>query len=264
MTDIFLLKLLLSFIIGGLWTIMATVLADKFGTKIGGFIAGLPSTMLIGLFFIAWTQNTQTAVSATTIVPLAEGAKYFFLASYAYFLNRGIFISLTYSFLIWFFLIFISILIKINSYPVSLFIYFLCLICAYLFLEYKLKVKSVSGRVIKYTSSIILFRGFLTGIIVSLAVVMAKIGGPILGGIFSDFPAIFTSTLVITYFSHGEAFSRSITKSLMLGSITILVYSMAVRYLYSPFGLIWGTLTSIIISLISGYFIYRFVVKRFS
>ena len=98
MTDLFLLKLTLSFIIGGLWTITATALADKFGTKIGGFIAGLPSTILLGLFFIAWTQNEKSAVEATTIVPLVGGINYLFLASYAYFLKQGIFSALFISF----------------------------------------------------------------------------------------------------------------------------------------------------------------------
>ncbi len=47
MDNIFILKLVLSFIVGSLWITMGTVLAEKYGTKIGGLIAGLPSTILI-------------------------------------------------------------------------------------------------------------------------------------------------------------------------------------------------------------------------
>jgi hypothetical protein len=55
MDNIFLLKLALSFIVGSLWITMGTVLAERYGTKIGGLVAGLPSTILISFgssFFI--------------------------------------------------------------------------------------------------------------------------------------------------------------------------------------------------------------------
>ena len=53
MDDIFFLKFALSIIIGGAWIALATVLAEKFGTKLGGVIAGLPSMTAAALFFIA-------------------------------------------------------------------------------------------------------------------------------------------------------------------------------------------------------------------
>ncbi|MBN1224817.1 MAG: DUF3147 family protein, partial [Candidatus Aminicenantes bacterium] len=54
MTKIFLIKLVLSFFVGGAWVAAATLIADKYGTKIGGIIIGLPSTLLVSLFFIGW------------------------------------------------------------------------------------------------------------------------------------------------------------------------------------------------------------------
>src|SRR6185437_15423911 len=79
MSDLFTLKLCLSFFVGGLYVVIATVFADKFGSKIGGLISGLPSTVLFGLLFIAWTQNTQAAVDATTPIPAVVGVACFFL-----------------------------------------------------------------------------------------------------------------------------------------------------------------------------------------
>lgn len=264
MTNLFLLKLLLSFIIGGLWTITATVLADRFGTKIGGFIAGLPSTILLGLFFIAWTQNPRAAVEATTVVPIIGGINYLFLVTYVYFLRNGLLLALISSFLLWSILTSGVIAIKFNNYPFSLLAYVLMLFFAYWLLEYGLKVKSSAGQKIKYTPIIILLRGLLSGSVIGFAVLMAKIGGPIFGGIFSAFPAMFTSTLLITYFAHGPIFSSAITKSLMLSSITVIVYSIIVRYTYLPLGIIAGTIISTVVSLVSGYLIYRFAIKKFS
>lgn len=70
MNTLFLIKLALSFLIGGLWIIVATIVADKLGSKIGGLIGGLPSTIMFGLFFIGWTQGPAVAVQATTIAPM--------------------------------------------------------------------------------------------------------------------------------------------------------------------------------------------------
>jgi hypothetical protein len=57
----FLLKLILTFLVGGTWITFATVLAEKYDTKPGGIIAGFPTTAAIALFFIAWTQTPALA-----------------------------------------------------------------------------------------------------------------------------------------------------------------------------------------------------------
>jgi hypothetical protein len=71
------------------------------------------------------------------------------------------------------------------------------------FFEYKLRIPSVIGRKIKYTQSQLLLRGLLNGLIISLSVLLAKIGGPTLSGMLGMFPAMFTSTLVIAHLTHG-------------------------------------------------------------
>ncbi len=89
MDSFFLFKLTLSFFIGGLWIILATILADKLGSKVGGLISGLPSTALFSLFFISWTQSPAVAVEATTISPIVGGLTCLFLATYASLIHRG-------------------------------------------------------------------------------------------------------------------------------------------------------------------------------
>jgi len=53
LNGLFLLKLILSFALGAVWVVAATVLAEKLGPKTGGLIAGLPLTVTLGLFFLA-------------------------------------------------------------------------------------------------------------------------------------------------------------------------------------------------------------------
>ncbi len=264
MMNLFLLKLLLSFIVGGLWTIIATVLADKFGTKIGGFIAGLPSTIVFGLFFIAWTQTLDVAVQSTTVVPAVGAINYLFLVIYAYFIVNGLWKALFIASFTWSMLTLLVIKMQPDNYPLLLILYTATLLLSYWLLESVFKVKSLAGKKIKYTKTMILWRGLLSGSIISLAVLMAKIGGPIFGGVFSTFPALFLSTLLITYFTQGPAFSQAITKSLMLSSITVVIYSIIVRYTYLPLGILLGTIISTVGSLMSGYLTYRFVIQKSS
>ena len=82
MTEIFFLKLALSFIVGSVWISTATILAEKFGTKVGGILAGLPSTMVVALFFIGWTQTPQIAAEAATVVPIIMGIDAVFIVVY--------------------------------------------------------------------------------------------------------------------------------------------------------------------------------------
>lgn len=68
---VFLVQLAISFIVGSFWVLLTTFLADRFGSKIGGFIGGLPSTAAVSFFFIGLTQSTEIAALATTVFPLS-------------------------------------------------------------------------------------------------------------------------------------------------------------------------------------------------
>ncbi|MCX7965133.1 MAG: hypothetical protein N2596_00710, partial [Syntrophorhabdaceae bacterium] len=73
MDKIFLIKVIISFIIGSIWITGSTYIAERYGTKLGGVVVGLPSTIIFGLLFIGWTQSVEVAVEATDIVPFMGG-----------------------------------------------------------------------------------------------------------------------------------------------------------------------------------------------
>ena len=114
-----------------------------------------------------------------------------------------------------------------------------------------------------YSGLQILGRGIFGGFMIAFAVFMSKVGGPVFGGIFSAFPAVFISTIIISYRSQGLEFSRSITKPMfMTGMVTLLVYPLSIRYLYLSLGIFTGTLVSYLISMVSAYVVFRFVQKK--
>lgn len=262
MDTTFLFKLVLSFIIGGAWVVIATVLADKFGSKIGGLLSGLPSTVMFGLFFLAWTQNAFTAVQATTIIPIVGGINCLFLTCYVFLVRRGIWIAILLSLFFWSILSYLLIKIDFNNYTISVIGYCVLFAFAFFLMERVFKIHSVKGKKIKYTSLLVVGRALLGGFIVALAVYLGKIGGPILGGMFSMFPAMFISTMLVTYFAQGPVFSAGTMKSTMVSGISIVTYSVITRYTYIPLGIPLGTLISIVISFGVGVTIYKLVISK--
>lgn len=262
MDSVFILKLVLSFIVGSLWITVGTVLAEKHGTKIGGLIAGLPSTILISLFFIAWTQSTRVAVDATTIVPIVGGINCLFVVTYIYLLRITFWIALGGALCVWALFSLVLVGIGFNSFIVSVISYVCLVAITHTIVERGLKIRSVEGRDLRYTPAIMIFRALLSGSVIVFAVLITKVGGPIIGGMFVMFPAMFVGMIFMTYFSHGPMFSAAVMKSSILGAISVVIYGIMVRYTYIPLGFIGGTTVSIIVSIASSYMIHECLMRK--
>ncbi|MBI4990666.1 DUF3147 family protein [Candidatus Gottesmanbacteria bacterium] len=261
--DVFYLKLILAFIVGAVWITGATLIAERFGSKIGGVITGLPSTVVLALFFIAWTQSPQIAAEATTIVPAIIGLDALFTALYILLSQNKLYISIGLSLLVWFILSFIFVILKIDNFSLSLVIFFLLLVISYILGEKVVRVKSEGQKRMVLNSRQLSFRAILSGTIIAFAVIMTKLGGPIVGGMFASFPAIMLSTMIITFTIHGRTFSVAVMKVVMVsGGVNVVVYATAVRYLYPLFGVFAGTFYAFLISLVSSFFMYQFVNRK--
>ena len=263
MDHTFLLKLLLSFIIGGIWITFATIIAERFGSKLGGVIAGIPSTIIISLFFIGWTQSPIIASKATTVVPIIMGIDALFVVVYALLSNRKFYIALVGALIFWAVSSFILALVGFDSFLISLIGFVVLVVLSYYILEKRYSFPSESPKYTKYTLPLLAIRGILSGSIIAFAVLIAKLSGPLVGGMFSAFPAVMLSTMIITYYSHGTNFSLAVLKIITVsGPINVVAYAIAVRYLYGSVGLFWGTVLSFIVSLISSFLIYQFVKRK--
>ena len=262
-TSQFLFQLFLTFLTGSVWIFLIVIAGKRLGSKTAGFIGGLPSTAVLSFFFIGYTQSPETASEATTIFPLVYGVTALFLVIYAWRIKKGIFIALSNGLIIWIILSTIIILLDPHNFALILFSYIIILLFAYFLLEKTLKITSFERVITNYTINQIAFRSLFGGLIIMMAVLFTRLGGPVFGGMFVAFPAMFISTLIISYKVHGVEFSRALTKPLMItGMITIVIYAVAVKYLYTYAGLYIGTLLSIFISGISAYFTYIFLTRK--
>lgn len=261
----FWIKLALSFIVGSLWVTLATLSAERFGSKIGGLIGGLPSTVVIALLFIGFTQSPQVAAQATTVMPLAQGLNGLFVLTFMLLIRRGLWSGLFGALVVWFIQSTLLYLLDIHAFWISLIGWLLLFLFCYRVLEKWMKISSLEKLQVSYPPSQLIWRVLFGGVVIALAVFMGKLGGPLLGGIFGSFPAMFLSTLVITYTSGGPDFSRSVGKSLLIsGLINVPLYEIVVRFLYPAVGLGLGTALGLLFSLGIGYLTFKYMKARMS
>ncbi len=258
--QIFLLQLVLTFFIGSCWIYFTVLAGLRLGSKMGGFIGGLPSTALLSFFFIGFTQSPQTASEVTTVFPLAIAVSCLFLVVYAYSSAQGFIAGMLISLLFWIIVSGMVANFHTESFVINLLIYCGAVTIAFFVMEKYLLIKAIPSNKVVNPKKLLLTRSVIGGLVVTISVLVAKTAGPVFGGIIAAFPAMFISILAISYKTQGIEFSRAMTKPLMVtGMITVAVYAVAIRYLYLWTGLYIGTLVAICISGISAYFTYRYI-----
>ncbi|HEX9090722.1 MAG TPA: DUF3147 family protein, partial [Anaerolineales bacterium] len=258
----FWLKFSLSFIVGSLWVTLTTLSAERFGSKVGGLLGGLPSTVVIALLFIGLTQSPMEAAQTTTVMPLAQGLNGLFLLTFMLFIPRGLFAGLVSAMLAWSLQSTLLYLLNIDFFWVSVLGWLaLLLFCSVVVMKW-MKVPAIDRIQVSYPPRQIIWRALFGGAVIALAVLMGKLGGPLIGGIFGSFPAMFLSTLVITYKTGAASFSRAVGKSMLIsGLINVPIYEILVRYLYPPLGLSAGTVIALACSFVTGYLTYLYIAK---
>ena len=182
---------------------------------------------------------------------------------YALLYPKGFALALSSALGVWLVLALGLLALNVNNYALSLLGLAVLLAPSYWILEKVLDIPSEGQRRMRYTPGQLVFRGLLGGIIIAFAVLMAKTGGPIVGGVFATFPNVMLSTMIVNHLNHGRSFSTAVIKAMTVsGAITVTLYVTAVRYLYPAYGLVLGTILSFVLSLLSGYLVYRFVQTR--
>jgi hypothetical protein len=258
--DPFFLKLILGFIVGGAWITLTTVAAERFGSKVGGAIGGLPSTILVTLFFVAWTQGPEQAFDATTFIPLAFAVDVVYLIVYAILSRRGLTLGIAGALTAWFSLTAVLIRARVANLELGLAVWILALALGFTYLQHRLHLRSQSRVPIRYTPLQIAWRAAFSGLVIAFAIGMSRVGGPVWGGVFSAFPALFTSTLIITSQSVSVDFSRSLlTPLLVSGVFNAVIFGLAVRCLIFNFDLIPATALAYGISMITASLTYLFI-----
>ena len=245
----FLLQTLVPFILSALIVVIITVVAEKFGTKVGGILGTLPSTIVIAFLFIAITNSIEFAVSSVSIVPAEMGINLVFLMLFALLANKSFKLAVIGSLSIWAVLSTILFFSNLTNISIALIIYIIALIATFFTLENGVKIQSIGRRHVQYSAIKILMRGLVAGFVIAVSVVLSNLSAT-LSGIFSVFPAIFLSTMIISYREHGPDFVGGMAKSMIFGTPSVTSYAVAIYYLYPRIGIIWGSVYAYCIGII--------------
>jgi uncharacterized membrane protein (GlpM family) len=242
----FLYHTIIPFLLSALVVILVTIAAERYGTKIGGIIGTLPSTIIIAFLFIAIDKGTSFAVQSVAIVPAEMGLNLLFLFLFALFAYKGTPLALTISLGLWAIGTLTVYFLNIDNIVFSLLVYIILFLFTLLFLDKRKKIVAQSSIRVHYTPLKILFRGLLAGIIIALAVTLSNVNA-LMSGIFSVFPAIFLSTMIISMKEHGPAFTDSLAKGMIYGSPSVVGYAVGVYFFYPLTSILIGSVAAFLL-----------------
>jgi hypothetical protein len=252
--DVFYFKLVLSFLVGGAFIAFTIWLSEKYGSKLGGVIIGLPSTSLMGLLFIALASGDSVAVAAVPIMPAVAGVNSVFVALFILLHKHGWQQALAASFLFWLLAICLLLSLHLDNLAISIAI---AAILYAISASYLRRFPHRKADVHKSSAKEFLARSAFAGSMVAAAVLLAKINGPLWGGVFANFPAAFLSTLLLVSGKHGKEFAASMGRTMAFASIAAVCFSLAFYFSVIPLGLAAGTALSLFVSILAGLAIYK-------
>jgi len=150
--------------------------------------------------------------------------------------------------------------LNITNIFASLAIFIVSLGFTFTFLEGFKKIPSTASVAVHYTPMKIALRGLIAGTVIAIAVLLSN-ASAVLSGIFSVFPAILSSTMLISVKEHGPDFAAGMAKSMVFGIPSVLSYATAIHFLYPVYGIIWGSIYAYGISLVVTLALFKLRVK---
>ncbi len=257
-SNLFLLQLFLSFVVGGTVISLSVFMAEKFGPKLGAVILSLPSTSLVGFFFIGLT-NSPTIV--TTVVPFSIVAMAIYLVFLSFFIlicEKFGKIALIVAIIFWFFLALL--ILKLST--LSLLAATLIFLFVYAIANLYFRNKKFESKVEKPATSVstFLFRSLFGGLIISTAVFLSKTVGPDWAGLFVMFPAATISSYAIFSASYKKEFVLSVAIKMLPLSLVIVFYALLVYFAYPFLGIYLGTILSLLLTFCFSY-LFNQVIK---
>lgn len=252
--DPFALRVIASFVVGGLYIGTIIAISERFGTKIGGILAGLPTTALIALIFIGLTSGNTTAQQAAVVVPAIEAPVFVFVYVFTRLMSKGRQIALSLAIAIWFLFALLFVRLHIHNILLTTCIGLTGLmIFSFVFRNYPKNLKST----IRPPKILHVIRVLAGGTVIATAVIAAHVSGPVWGGVFSTFPATFASTLYMLHKSQGPEFTKALARQLPLSAISIILFAVLFYFIIGSHGLFISVTASM-----AGSLLYAFALAK--
>lgn len=264
MNELFIIQLLASFFIGGVFVVLLVTLAERASTQIAGVIIMFPSTLALGFFFLAWVLSPEAVAQAAPLAIISTAINFIFFLGYPMLANFfatktnskiiQILLSLIISMLPW--AVLISIIAK--NKPTGMFfvmiIFGLVVFISHFILKKNQQEKSVA---ISYTTWQKIGRAVFAGFVVTSVVFLGKILGPFWGSIFSAFPASVSSAFILIHWYYGPVALFPIIQRLPIGALVIPVFAISAMIFFPLTGFIVGTFLSFVVSFVASFLLSK-------
>ena len=159
---------------------------------------------------------------------------------------------------LWFALAIPVVILKINSLTIGVIGYAVLVLIAHVSLRRKDYQKPVS---LTYTLGQKIGRATFVGLIVFLVVLLGKILNPFWGGMFTMFPAAFSSLLMILHWYYDPKSLFPAMQKVAVGSLSLFAYAITTMLVFPKYGFIIGTLLAYLVSLVVALLLMRFQPK---
>ena len=261
MDTIFIIRVIISFFVAGIWIGGATLLAERLGSKIGGLLTNLPSNILISFIFIAIVNDIDFVIGAVPAVPIGMGLNTLFLFIFIITLRYGLAASTIASLLGWLIFAVVASMLSFANLWINVILYFVLTIAVFMILERRMKIPSADKSKKRYTPFQLFLRAVFAGGVVASVIVVSKFFNPYITGIFATFPAVLLSTMVILVINQNREFAQATGKVLVISSSNIIIYVVAVYFTFPVFGIAMGTIISFVCAFL-WVLLFSPVVKR--
>ena len=236
------IEVLLPAVFAALVAILVTVAIERFGGRVGGLIATLPSTIVpASIGFYGESENYAHAMWA---VPVGMTVNFLFLWSWRWlprFAGRSGRLAkvLAASLCLWALAAGSAVwLLGRLEASLSVLAWGVTLVTMVLGAWACTRNPPTPYKARRVGVWTLLSRGVLAGLAIAVAVLLSK-QSPLLACMASVFPAIFLTTMVSLWLAQGEDFQASAVGPMMLGSTAVSVYALIATYSLPEWG-VWA------------------------
>jgi uncharacterized membrane protein (GlpM family) len=242
------IRVLLAFTLAGSFIALLTLLAERFGSTVGGLIANLPSNILITMIFISLTQGNDFVHQMIPAIPVGLLINTFFLLTFILLLRLSLLTAIIGSLAVWFIMALLANSLGMTHLWLNAILYIVITFLVWLWTEHRAGIPDMGRSGKRYTPGQMTVRALFAGSIVGGVVAIAHFVPAYLTGIVSTFPAVLFSTVVILTVSQGSDFARATGKVMILSLTNILIFVITVYYSFPLIGVVGGTLVSVVLA----------------
>lgn len=246
-----------AFLVTGGYVMTMARLAERVGSKLGGLILALPSVILVGVIFIAWSEGHEALRAASAILPATIAAATVFLAVFIRLSRFGLLASYTGAIVVW---LAITIPLAMSGLDNVLGSVGIAIVIFAITISIFRHTPHRAARPLSRSLRTSLVRFGIAGTSSAATVVVSYLAGPTWGAVCASYPAVFSASLYLMTKAQGIEFTASLGRTMVIGCMANSVFGCAVwisaRWLSSAPAII----VSYIAALLFGALAHRYLI----